>query len=199
MLQSFELDHYCLDGKLPDPLRAGKYHSLLGATGGIHKTKDGWILAGGSGGRFERYCKMLEIPEVVGDPRFDPREGTREEQNKYREEFGDILDKAFRKKTTEEWMELIQEDKNAQASPVRTYEDIVHDPDEQALENGYLIEMDVPGLGPTKIVGDPAMLSETPARAQGPPPKLGEHTEDILLDLGYSSDDIAAMREEEVI
>ena len=199
MLQSFELDWYCLEGKLPEQLRAGRYHSRLNATGGIHKTKDGWMAAGPAGA-FDGYCEALGIPEVIGDPRYDPREGTRDDQLKYVKEFGAILDKAFQKKTTQEWMEILTKvDRNIQVANVNTYEDVVHDPNEQSLENGYLIEMDMPGLGPTKIVGAPATLGETPAKAQGLPPQLGQHTEEVLLELGYSWEDIAEMSEEEVI
>ncbi len=196
MLQAFELDHYCMS-KLPDPLRVKRYHNLHNAAYGLHPTKDGWIMAHSLGRGFDSYCKALGVPELIGDPRFDPSVGNREDQIKYREEMGIILDKACRKKTTQEWMELLPI--TAQANPVRTYEDIVHDPKEQALENGYLIEMDLPGLGPTKIAGDPAMLSETPAKAQGLPSQMGQHTEEVLLELGYSWDDIAEMREQEVI
>jgi crotonobetainyl-CoA:carnitine CoA-transferase CaiB-like acyl-CoA transferase len=78
-----------------------------------------------------------------------------------------------------------------------TYEDVTKDV--QATGNGYIIDMELPGLGNTRLAGVPAMLSETPAKAQGIPPTVGQHTEEMLLELGYSWEDIAKLIEEEVI
>ena len=141
---------------------------------------------------------MLGIPEIADDPRFDLRSSTTTERAKYRSELADILDNAFQKKTTQEWLDILRNLGDVLiCSGISTYADIVNDP--QAWENGYLIEMDIPGVGPTKLVGAPAMLSNTPASAQGMAPELGQNTEEVLLGLGYSWDDITDMRDHEVI
>ncbi|MDE3075396.1 MAG: CoA transferase, partial [Chloroflexota bacterium] len=142
------------------------------------------------------FCQALGTPELIDDPRFDPRLASHEERLKHTNEMVPIIDAAFQKKTSKEWLEIMRST-NTAASCISTYEDVVNDP--QAWDNGYIFEMDVPGFGPTKAVGAPAMLSESPAEPKGPPPYLGQHTEEVLLELGYTWDDIIKMGDEEVI
>jgi crotonobetainyl-CoA:carnitine CoA-transferase CaiB-like acyl-CoA transferase len=199
MLQTFPIDHYAMARELPEPLRVGRWDNMLPATYGMPKTKDGYIMVTWVAPEiWPEYCQVLGIPEITDDPRFDPRSASFTERAKYRSELADILDKAFQKKTTREWLDILRNLGGVLiCSGISTYADIVKDP--QAWENGYLIEMDIPGLGPTRLVGAPAMLSDTPATAQGMAPELGQNTEEVLLELGYSWEDITAMREQEVI
>jgi len=193
MLQTWEIDHYSMLGKLPEPLRAGRFHNLLPKSYGMRKTKDGYVMVAGiAGDVWPLFCEEAGVPELTNDPRF----ATDEERLKHSDELSCLLDRVFEKKTTKEWLDSLQP-LGLRISPIRTYEDIVNDP--QAWENGYIIEMDVPSLGSTKLVGAPVMLSETPAEAQGPPPELGQHTEEVLINLGYSWEEVAEMREQEVI
>jgi crotonobetainyl-CoA:carnitine CoA-transferase CaiB-like acyl-CoA transferase len=78
-------------------------------------------------------------------------------------------------------------------APVAGYEDLSVDP--QALDNEYLLTVEHPSNGPTQIVGFPWKFSETPAHAAPAAPELGQHTEEILLSLGYSWDDVARFRD----
>ena len=199
MLQTFPITHYSMHRQLPEPLRVGRWDNLLPATYGMPKTKDGYIMVTWLAPKlWPLYCEEVGIPEIIEDPRFDIRGSTVTERAKYRTELASILDEAFQKKTTKEWLDIFKNMEGGIAcSGISTYEDITND--SQAWENGYIIEMDLPGLGPTKLVGAPAMLSETPAEAQGAPPELGQHTEDVLLELGYSWEEITQMRDEQVI
>ena len=197
MLQSWEIAHYCIDGELPCPLRAGRSHNLLPGNYGLFKTKDGFIMSARVRAEdWPRFCKELGLPELIDHPRFDPRLASYRERANVAGELRPIVDKAFQKKTTQEWLEILR-NIGVTCSTVSTYEDVVNDP--QAIDNGYIIEIDLPGRGPTKMAGVPAMLSETPAKAQGPHPQLGQHTEEVLLELGYTWDDIAEFREQGVI
>jgi crotonobetainyl-CoA:carnitine CoA-transferase CaiB-like acyl-CoA transferase len=83
------------------------------------------------------------------------------------------------------------------ATPVQEYHDILKS--EQALANGYITEMNHPQIGKVKVVGNPITLSDTPLTMTNPPPELGQHSEEVLLEAGFSWEDIAAFREKEVV
>jgi crotonobetainyl-CoA:carnitine CoA-transferase CaiB-like acyl-CoA transferase len=70
--------------------------------------------------------------------------------------------------------------------------------DPQVLHNEMVITIDTP-VGPVKMPGFPYKFSDTPAEVRLPPPRLGEHTEQILQDAGYSSEEIEMLRRTQVI
>jgi crotonobetainyl-CoA:carnitine CoA-transferase CaiB-like acyl-CoA transferase len=82
-------------------------------------------------------------------------------------------------------------------APVQDHEAVIAD--EQALANDYIIDIDHPLAGPMQAVGFPWKFSETPAQAAAAAPELGQHTEEILLDLGYTWEEIGALREGKAI
>ncbi|HET6614479.1 MAG TPA: CoA transferase, partial [Dehalococcoidia bacterium] len=103
-----------------------------------------------------------------------------------------LLDDKFLAKTTREWIDVL-EAHDMICAPVQDYEQLVADP--QALANDYLLDVDHPSNGRTQVVGFPWKFSETPASVAPAAPELGQHTEDILLSLGYTWDDITALRD----
>jgi crotonobetainyl-CoA:carnitine CoA-transferase CaiB-like acyl-CoA transferase len=108
----------------------------------------------------------------------------------------EILDKAFATKCTDEWMELLKE-ADCICAPVQNYEDLLNDP--QARENEYIVEVDHPTQGRILVVGAPWRFSETPVEVAAAYPELGQHTEEVLQELGYSWEDISGLREREAI
>ena len=81
---------------------------------------------------------------------------------------------------------------------VQSVSDLKYDP--QAIENEYIVDYKHPVLGDVKFVGIPFRFSETLGNPRHPAPDFGEHTEDVLLNIcGYSWDDIAKLKEKEVI
>ena len=75
-------------------------------------------------------------------------------------------------------------------------DDIIDDP--TARENGFFADVDTPE-GARRTVATPMMFSRTPARPRGPAPELGQNTEEVLLEVGYSWEDIAALRDKGVV
>ena len=111
-------------------------------------------------------------------------------------ELRDELDQIFPTRPTQEWLGALEADEILRG-PIQNYDDIVDG--DQALLNGYIQEVEHPEIGPIKIVGTPFGMSEARIEPRGPAPELGQHTEELLLDLGYSWADISRLRDDAVI
>ncbi len=137
-------------------------------------------------------CKALGIDELEHDPRFNSVEA----RSQNAKELVAIFDEKFATKTRDEWMDIFSRE-NVIYTPMQSASDVVNDP--QAIANEYIITYDHPVAGKTKSVGFPWIFSETPASVRREAPEFGQHTEEILLELGYTWDDIAKLKDEEVI
>ena len=78
--------------------------------------------------------------------------------------------------------------------PILHIDEVFQDP--QVLHQEMLLEMDHPRAGKIKTLGFPVKLSQTPAQLKGPPPYMGQHTEEVLQELGYSPREVEIMRKE---
>jgi crotonobetainyl-CoA:carnitine CoA-transferase CaiB-like acyl-CoA transferase len=141
------------------------------------------------------FCRALGRPDLLDDERFaDAAKATA-----HRVEAIEIFDAVFATRPRADWMKQLGD------SPgdfiftlVNSIDDLATDP--QMLANDYIAEFDHPRFGPTQMVGLPVGLSETPGRIRRPAPELGQHTEEVLVDLlGYDWDRIAELRKREAI
>ncbi len=137
-------------------------------------------------------CRAMGMPELENDPRFNSIEARGENA----EELIAIMDAKFATKTREEWFEVFKKE-GLIYSPIQTLTEVVDDP--QALANNYVAWFDHPVLGRTKMVGFPWDYSQTPASVRREAPELGQHTEEILLEMGYSWDNITELKDEKSI
>ena len=140
-------------------------------------------------------ARLLGHSELVEDPRFRTM-ADRAENN---EACVAMMDAAFAQRPRSEWLSLFREDASDLIyTLVNTVDDLPQDP--QVLANDYVVEMDHPAHGPTQVVGIPVGLSMTPGSVREPAPELGQHTEDVLMNvLGWDWDRIGELREAEVI
>jgi crotonobetainyl-CoA:carnitine CoA-transferase CaiB-like acyl-CoA transferase len=109
-----------------------------------------------------------------------------------------LLDRIFGTKPRAERLAILRAGGDFIVTPLNTVDDLPDDP--QVIANQYVMEFDHPAYGPTKVVGVPVRLSETPGALRRPAPEFGQHTEEILTDiLGYSWEKVGRLREAEVI
>lgn len=137
-------------------------------------------------------CKALGLAELEHDPRFNSIEA----RGKNARELIAIFDEKFATKTRDEWMGILKKE-SLIYTPVQTPTEVVNDP--QALANDYIIWVDHPVWGRVKVIGFPWMFSKTPASWRREAPEFGQHTEEILLELDYTWDDIVKLKDGEVI
>ena len=138
------------------------------------------------------FCRAIERPELENDPRFNSRE-TRLENC---EELIRILDEVLASRNREEWEKRFREN-NCIYGRVETPVEVINDP--QAVANDFFAEINHPVAGKMKLVATPVKFRQNPASVRTLAPEVGQHTEEILLDLGYSWDDIARLKEQGVI
>jgi len=139
-----------------------------------------------------KVCAALGLEKLVNDPKFN----TLANRSANGRELVGIFDEVFAGKTRDEWMAILGEH-GCIFTPVQDICDVVEDP--QVMANNYMIEIDHPVHGPTRTMGFPWDLSQTPASWRRKAPELGEHTDEVLLEMGYSKEDLAKFRQDGVI
>jgi len=138
-------------------------------------------------------CRSMGLHELEKDARFDSMDN----RTKNCQELIQILDQTFLTRTRDEWAKVFKEN-GLIFAPVNTISELTQDP--QAIANDYVTEYDHPVWGHIKTIGFPVGLSRTPCTIRREAPELGQHTEEILLDLlGYTWDDIVKLKDEDVI
>jgi crotonobetainyl-CoA:carnitine CoA-transferase CaiB-like acyl-CoA transferase len=108
-----------------------------------------------------------------------------------------LLDEVFASKTYKEWDDILSSAGDFIYAPVQQLMELWDDPQVQA--NKYIVETDHPTLGKIKLANHPIQYSETPSSIRRVAPEIGEHTEEILLEVGYSWDDISNLQDKGVI
>ena len=139
------------------------------------------------------FCKALGIDELITDPRFDSFD--KRKQNS--KALIAVIDQVFVAKTRQEWLEILSK-RNLIYAPVQDHVDLQSD--NQVLENEYIVAVNHPQAGPFKTIGNLVGLSKMPGEVRSTAPELGQHTEEILLEIcEYSSDNIGELREKAII
>jgi len=161
----------------------------------LYLTKDDrWILL--SGLRRDRYwskfCHAIGRPDLEDDPRFATVDLITENSVTLLH----ILEEVFRSKTLREWAPLLNE-ANFPWAPIQTLTEVIDD--QQARANDFFISYDHPAYGCIEGVANPVKLSKSPEIVRIPGPEFGQHTEEVLLEYGYTWEDISRFKQDGVI
>jgi crotonobetainyl-CoA:carnitine CoA-transferase CaiB-like acyl-CoA transferase len=133
---------------------------------------------------FKDLCRALDQRAWADDPRFQSISLRAENKNYLRAEIAAIV----AKQPTDYWLDRFEE-AGVPCSPINTLDRLAREEQLQARE--CIIDIDLPGLGTMRMGGLPVKLSETPGRVDRHPPRLGQHTESVLGELGFSVEAVA--------
>jgi crotonobetainyl-CoA:carnitine CoA-transferase CaiB-like acyl-CoA transferase len=177
----------------------GEDPGLFGSSHSVHvpyqvfNTADGQVMAGTYGGdSWPKFCRAIEHTELLDDARFKTGPLRRE----HRDELSLILEPVFAGRTTSAWQERFAAE-GALLAPVHKLSEILDHP--QIEEAGLVQTVEHPTAGPVPQIGPAISLSRTPPRITRHPPLLGEHTDEVLSELGFGADKIEALRTDGII
>ncbi len=186
---SFAASAFFSTGELPP--RTGNDHMVL-APYGLFQTADGPIaVAPSTADTWQKLCKALGLEDLVTDPRFD----TNPKRLKARQEVNALVSARLKERSRGEWIEILNK-AGVPCGPIYNLAETFDDP--QVRHQEMVIESPQP-TGPVRMPGFPVKLTATPARVRRPSPQVGEHTIDVLRELGYSDAEIEKLKRERVI
>ncbi|HEY0439807.1 MAG TPA: CoA transferase [Xanthobacteraceae bacterium] len=174
------------------PKQAGNNHPTSIPTG-VYTTADGHINVATTGGRiWERFCQALDSTDLVEHPDYK----NNQLRSKNRDVLNAELNRRFVKRTSAEWIDRLNE-AGVPCGPIYSIDEVFADPQVQHLG----IAQDVPKQdgGALAMVGQPFTMSRTPSRMAAPPPAMGEHTDEVMAEFGFTPAEVAEYRKTKVI
>ena len=176
-----------------EPKRMGNAHFNI-APYEVFRAHDRWITLGALNQRqWENLCNTVERPQIIADPLF----ATNQDRVANREALAEVLNEAFSARDASEWVEKLH-GVGIPSGVINSVADVFNHPQAEARE--LKIELDHPTAGRIGFPGYPYKFSETPAEAHRPPPLLGEHNEEILVELlDFSPEAVQELREQGTI
>ena len=189
-LLTYNAGNYFATGE--SPTRRGNDHPSVVPYQTL-RAKDGWMnLAVANDSLWVRYCDAIERPDLREDPRF----ATAPERVNHRDTLVPIIVALTAARTVQQWVDLL----GAAGVPcgrIRNVAEVCTNP--QLTERGKVVDRPHPTAGIVTMLGLPIELRDTPGRIQTAPPLLGEHTDDVLRDAGYTDDEIHTFRKDGAI
>jgi crotonobetainyl-CoA:carnitine CoA-transferase CaiB-like acyl-CoA transferase len=185
----FQASRWLVKGEVAG--QAGNNHPTSMPTG-VYKTADGHINIASTGQKiWERLCKAIGAPEMVQNPKYVNAAS----RSKYRDELNEELDRLTAKRTSADWIELLNK-AGVPSGPIYSIDQTFADPQVQHLKMAQPVKKKDRKMN---LVGQPMALSRTPSKLVAWPPGIGEHTDSVLKEFGFKAGEIAALRKANAI
>jgi crotonobetainyl-CoA:carnitine CoA-transferase CaiB-like acyl-CoA transferase len=189
-MMDFQAARYLVEGEVPG--QAGNDHPYSTPMG-VLKTADGYINIGvGGDGQWRALCKALDRPDLAASPHY----ATLAERFRNRPKLMELLNPVFQTRSSAEWLERL-EAVGVPAGPIYKMDEVFADP--QVKHLGIAVPCHHHARGEIHIVGEPVELSRTPASVVSMTPEPGEHSEQVLRELGYADADILRLRNAKIV
>ena len=189
-LMEFQAARYLQTGEVPG--QAGNYHPISQPTG-VYRARDGsLIIQAGNQRLYRRLCEALDAPELLGDPRFvDGRQ-----RLAHRDELSEEIERRLAARDVAAWFEVLAET-GVPAGPVYNVQQCFDDEQVKTLRSTATVEH--PVLGPLTLLASGVNMERTPPSIRSAAPEHGQHTDEILGELGHGAERIAELRREGVV
>jgi len=186
----FQAARWLIDGEIPP--QAGNDHPT-GIPTGVFTTADGHINIAASGQvMYRRLCEAIGATHLLDDPRFR----SMADRSRHRKAMNEELNKVLVARPSGEWIDILNK-AGVPCGPILNVKQVFEDPQVQHL--GLAQPVRHPERGEIRVQGLPAALSRTPGAIRRAAPVHGQHTDEILAEIGYSREEIAALRRDGVV
>ena len=184
-MMDFQAARWTVDGEVPAP--AGNHHPT-GIPMGCFRCADGYVnIAGASGRLLEGLCRVIGLPDLPSDPRFD----SAAKRSANRAELNALIEEKLRARSTADWVSALSE-AGVPCGPVYRLDEVFADPQVQHLAMTEPVEH--PALGRLSLLRNAVRMTDAPATVRTPAPGCGDHTDEVLAELGYPRAEIDRLR-----
>jgi formyl-CoA transferase len=184
-MMDFQTSRWTIDGEIPG--QAGNFHPTSIPTG-VYRTKDGFINIAVFGGKiWERFCEAMGAPEWIADE----RSKSKANRSVHRDWLNAEIEKRLAGNTSDHWIGKLNAEGVA-CGRINDLQQVFDEPQVQHL--GMLKKIASPRLGDQVLMGQPVTLERTPSTIARAAPRRGEHSEEILAEIGFGPDDLARLK-----